>query len=469
MTTVLSGKWFLTKSWASGDAGGVGFKPREAPLAKITNGEELQAWARKLPRPFWAVIAARMILRGLPTGAIGANAKDSLREMALPVFRAAAVSWTACRYPAHETELAAAAEAAAGFAFAAGPKVYPAYAAAAVVSKSCGATDVAYFADTTTALYPTAAAAVWPEISNDATRAEEGVAASAIAGTPLWRFGRGEELLTLWQDLKQVLLAANQDWQVWTLWYEDRLAGRVRKESHDLAYVRISDELWDQGPAAVNAEIKRRIEASPRPAGRRLDLVDDSTQAAEAVSLSKAGCAQTEIAEARARVFRGFFSYSHFDAEVDPSIAEAFYSSVEKRVNANLVNATFQIWRDKEKLKVGDYWDQAIQAAIGSSDVFIVLLTPKWISSDYCRKEFEAFEKIEAMRNTGGYVIPIYGRDIEEKHLETGQRELLDRMKRIQYERVIPQRFARLSADERIDLLEGVADSICAMIDRLRG
>jgi hypothetical protein len=295
------------------------------------------------------------------------------------------------------------------------------------------------------------------------------VAASAIAGIPLWRFGQGKELLTRWQHLKEVLLAANQDWQVWTIWYDDRLAGRVRKESHDLAFVRIADDLWDQGPAAVNAEIKTRIEASLRPSGHRLDSGDDSKQAAEAVSSSEAGSAQTEIAGARRTVFRGFFSYSHFDAEVDPSIAEAFYSGVEKRVNANLVNATFQIWRDKEKLKVGDYWNQAIEAAIDCSDIFIVLLTPKWISSDYCRKEFEAFEKIEAMRNSGGYVIPIYGRDIVEKYLETGQRELLYRMKRIQYERVIPQRFARLSADERIDLLEGVADSICAMIDRLRG
>jgi hypothetical protein len=76
--------------------------------------------AAKRPRPFWAVIATRIILRGLPV-----ESKDSLRDLVLPVFRAAAVSWTASRYPAHETELAAAAEAAAGFAFAAGPKAYP--------------------------------------------------------------------------------------------------------------------------------------------------------------------------------------------------------------------------------------------------------------------------------------------------------------------------------------------------------
>ena len=60
--------------------------------------------------------------------------------------------------------------------------------------------------------------------------------------------------------MKTALLAAKQDWEVWTIWYDDRLVGRVRNEERELAYVRIEDALWKQGPAIVNAEIKRRIE-----------------------------------------------------------------------------------------------------------------------------------------------------------------------------------------------------------------
>jgi hypothetical protein len=52
---------------------------------------------------------------------------------------------------------------------------------------------------------------------------------------------------------------------VWTKWYEDRLAGRVQKDERELAFVSIADDLWDQGPAIVNAEIKRRIEELERP------------------------------------------------------------------------------------------------------------------------------------------------------------------------------------------------------------
>jgi hypothetical protein len=68
--------------------------------------------------------------------------------------------------------------------------------------------------------------------------------------------------------MKAALLATNQDWQVWAIWYDDRLAGRVRDEARELAYVRIEEALWNQGPAIVNAEIKRLIEESEPPQSR---------------------------------------------------------------------------------------------------------------------------------------------------------------------------------------------------------
>jgi hypothetical protein len=241
---------------------------------------------------------------------------------------------------------------------------------------------------------------------------------------------------------------------VWAFWYNNRLVGRAQDEDDELAYVRIEEDLWDQGPAIVNAEIKRRIEAHTAPTRRDPILADVSDPATNS----------------RCPVFKGFFSYTHHDAEIDPHIVEAFSSRLEKRVDAKLVNARFEIWRDQDKLQPGDYWDQRIKSAIDTSHIFIVLLTPKWISSDYCRKEFEAFEKIEAARNSGGYVIPIYARDIERqaRFLEAKQKQLLANLKRIQYQQIIPKQFAQLTDLERIDLIERVADPICDMLDRLR-
>jgi hypothetical protein len=228
----------------------------EGPLAKINNRDELEAWLRKQPREVAAALAARADLRGLPFGQ-KAKRKDYMREIALPVFRATAVSWAAARYPAHKTELAAAdaagAYAASGAARAAFAAFTPAAFAAAAAARA-------------------AADAFWSAVSLDASRVEVGATASIIAGSPLWPRGQPDRLQLMWRDMKAALHAEKQDWEVWTSWYDDRLVGRVRNEERELAYVRIEETLWKQGPAIVNAEIKRRIEADTVPDLRHPDI-----------------------------------------------------------------------------------------------------------------------------------------------------------------------------------------------------
>jgi hypothetical protein len=64
-----------------------------------------------------------------------------------------------------------------------------------------------------------------------------------------------------WLTLKGSLLAANEGWEVWIDWYEDRLNGRPFNNALEEARVLIDPDLWDQGPNAANAEIARLIEA----------------------------------------------------------------------------------------------------------------------------------------------------------------------------------------------------------------
>jgi hypothetical protein len=228
---------------------------------------------------------------------------DFFVGIALPVFRATGVAWAAAKYPAQATKLVdAAAAAAPRFAAvrasttATFAVVSAARAAASVTGadEAAQAAEAAYFAADAYADAATAAAAadayayaeaahaaeaadaadaaaaapLWASVSIDATRVEGGAAASVIAGSPLWPQPQGQpdQLQSLWQEMKAVLYAAGQDWQVWTIWYDDRLAGHVRDETRELAYVRIEEALWNQGPAIVNAAIKRLIEEHERPA-----------------------------------------------------------------------------------------------------------------------------------------------------------------------------------------------------------
>jgi len=461
-------------------------------MVDLDTREELAAWLRRQPRDVSLVLGVRWTLRALPM--IAKYQSDLLSELVLPSFRVVAVSWAAAKYPAYETrEAATAARAAGARAFAATARaarasdailaadgadeaairVAFAFAARAFAgaaaddsegrafAAAAGARAFAAFAN------DTAATAFWSAISSDATRCESGMPASEIAGMPLWPEDPPVALRSMWQDLKAKLHAEKQDWQVWTAWYDDRLEGRARDVDDELAFVRIEEAVWDQGAAIVNAEIKGKLEArgptsESGPAVTELSIERDSS-----LEITYAKPRSTVVPKP---VFKGFFSYSHSDAEVDPQIVEAFSSQLEKRVAANLVNATFTIWRDTDNLRVGDYWDESIKAEIKSVDVFIMLLTPRWISSDYCRNEFILFETVESARRSGKYIVPIYARDIEKqaRFLDSEQKKLWERIGRIQHQQVIAKDFARLTADERIELIEKVADPICTMLDRLR-
>jgi hypothetical protein len=244
----------------------------------------LEAWLRKQPREVSVAFAARAALRVLPVVQLEKR-ETYIRDLVLPVFRATAVSWAAAKYPAREKELATACRAAAGAlaaqstgstwksGYAAAASRAADYAAVATIRDRASAdaadaaADAAYaatyavqrHAGATAASKNYAARTFWSAVSIDATSLEEGAAPSAIAVSALWPKGQPDQLRSLWQEMKAALHAAEQDWQVWTIWYDDRLAGRVSDEERDLAYVRIEQALWDQGPAIVNAEIKRRI------------------------------------------------------------------------------------------------------------------------------------------------------------------------------------------------------------------
>ncbi|MDQ6869441.1 MAG: hypothetical protein M3178_14065 [Pseudomonadota bacterium] len=297
---------------------------REGPLAEIDNREELKAWLRKWPREVSVAFAARAALRALPVlqEARGGDFQGGFfADVVLPVFRATGVAWAAAKYPAQVTEFrkpvsAARAASVAAYAFssssshlrlptsasaAASAAAYASASASAAAYASASAAasaDTAALAATTASSASSAssasadyALAFWSAVFIDAARVDEGATVSVIAGSPLWPEGEPDQLQSLWQDMKATLHAEGEDWQVWTIWYDDRLTGRVNDETRELAYVRIEEALWNQGPAVVNAEIKRLIEEHESPQHDAVQLQARSSSAASmsaGVSLSVA-------------------------------------------------------------------------------------------------------------------------------------------------------------------------------------
>jgi tetratricopeptide (TPR) repeat protein len=168
--------------------------------------------------------------------------------------------------------------------------------------------------------------------------------------------------------------------------------------------------------------------------------------------------------------FQGFFSYAHHDAETDPELVRSLTERLELRVGAKLVNAEFNIWRDVDDVRTGEIWDERIMNAVRTSSVFIVLLTPKWIGSAYCRREYRSFQQVEDGLGPAEYVVPLLARTMENQvdKLDGDQLEIYNSLQRRQYKKTLAANFLLLSANEREHLVDEVADDIARMLERLR-
>ena len=95
-------------------------------------------------------------------------------------------------------------------------------------------------------------------------------------GTPVWA-GR------LWADFRDGLPEA-EGWQVWIGWYQARLAGRELDEVLEAAILCMSADEWSQGPAHVNATIRKLIDSRSDPLLAALVLGFEDLEAARQVS-----------------------------------------------------------------------------------------------------------------------------------------------------------------------------------------
>jgi hypothetical protein len=198
----------------------------------------------------------------------------------------------------------------------------------------------------------------WSAVSADAAPIEAAEAADTLAGAPLWRnaspvppYGVPEQLWLLWQELKAALHAANEDWEVWTSWYEDRLAGRIRNEARELAYVRIGDDLWNQGPAAVNAEIKRRIEElEPTPSTVQLGASSAAVMSARLGWTITAPAPPAPVANVPSAISYGWTSQGTITVAAGPQNWPVFPFAGGERDHANRLDACRSLAADIARL-----------------------------------------------------------------------------------------------------------------------
>jgi hypothetical protein len=258
-------------------------------MAKIRNKAEFEAWLNDKPREWAQALSARIALRVLPF-----IYSPKIRfDLTKAVCRALFISACARSYPHAEMTQAAADAAADAAAYAAADAAADAaayaaaYAAADAAAYAADAAAAAYAADA--AAYAAYAADIWESIESDAiwlegqTSDEAIKLAQALMNRPLWPSDMPEIISENWGRLKSQLLGANQDWDIWVDWYENRLTGGpiafsllpIPYDEITLEIATETNEFWERDPAIINADIKARLLA----AVEEPDLIDPTAQA----------------------------------------------------------------------------------------------------------------------------------------------------------------------------------------------
>lgn len=276
-------------------------------------------WLRRQPREWSAVVACRAALRLLPF----LRSYSSQDDVLLAVFRAAAISWFASKYPAEKavtdraiadaaTRAASVArvastgpaaavkvviiEAVARAADAAHGDRLDAARAAAVVVDAAMAAAATVAADAADLAASNAAAAnvavrnavraMRKEIQLDTWLLDNGMPVDELQSEALWTDGLKEEIAVAWRALSWDLARKTVNWSVWISWYEIVLhgAGKVH-EDYYAAFTDLPEVLpWMHGPGAVNAEIARRLRALQSDQTPPLSRADTLERLAEVAS-----------------------------------------------------------------------------------------------------------------------------------------------------------------------------------------
>lgn len=250
---------------------------------------ELKIWLEGQDRQVASCVSARAAMRVLPMldSYVLRDTEKWILQILVPCFRAVQASWFVACWVKSESGILSAANSLLGkqaqvdtsFDFVVTATTaracgLSAYAAAAVEDfDSAGAAhssiraSISAFHNVDTKIY---------DVLNNELATDIGLLEGQKTRDQLWRQSLWEDEFPIlfsksWSTLKQYLLSQDENWQVWTDWYEDRLRGfddpqsRPLIEALERERVLIPNEDWEKGAAHVNAIIAELEEKYRNP------------------------------------------------------------------------------------------------------------------------------------------------------------------------------------------------------------
>jgi TIR domain len=105
-----------------------------------------------------------------------------------------------------------------------------------------------------------------------------------------------------------------------------------------------------------------------------------------------------------------FISYAHHDDEIHERWVRQFAKQLEDDYRSR-TGRKLNIFLDKEDLRTGQLLDERLQQALRQTRVFVPILSPTYLASEWCRREFESFLTIAGdalvLRDGSSRILPV--------------------------------------------------------------
>jgi hypothetical protein len=163
---------------------------------------------------------------------------------------------------------------------------------------------------------------------------------------------------------------------------------------------------------------------------------------------------------------KGFWSYVRRDDEALGGVITRLSEHVVDEYEFRRGDGTIDLFRDTAKIRWGDIWREKVRVAIGEGSFFIPIVTPRFLTSDECRRELLEFAEQEEELGREGMIMPLYFAEVaaieEEDKRDPVVRILLKRHREDWRERRLLDRSVqpyRKAVDKLVGRLVEIAES----------
>jgi hypothetical protein len=103
----------------------------------------------------------------------------------------------------------------------------------------------------------------------------------------------------------------------------------------------------------------------------------------------------------------------------------AFRDHLEIELRKKTGDVSLKVFQDKRSIHGGDKWEQVLVDELASAQLLLVLLSPTWLRSEWCKREYQLFSAAPSLNQAARPIVPLVWDKVSETHARTEEEKRL--------------------------------------------